>query len=167
MRTHTHMRAHTHTRARRCTNQLYEDLDAWHPLLPADLAAMPAWRRRLTALLLATPLKFFASVGRWAQSLEGFDLRLHPRPTRVWVWLSWAVPIGFAAAVWPALIAAGGGLGGLLTYWAGPWLVFHAWMSVMSLIQHTGPHITWAEEVGVSGLQLLLATVCCGAGVGV
>jgi hypothetical protein len=130
---------------------------------------MPPWRRRLTALLMATPLKFFASVGQWARSLEGFDLRLHPKPTRVWVWLSWALPLGFVAAVWPALLAlgssaasaaagagaAGAGpgllasLGPLVTYWAGPWLAFHAWMSVMSLIQHTGPHIPWAEEVRV------------------
>jgi fatty acid desaturase len=130
----------------RCTNQLYEDLDAWHPLLPSDLAAMPAWQATLTALLMATPLKFFASIGRWARSLEGFDLKLHPKQTRFWVWLSWALPLGFVGTVWPALIGAGG-VGGLVTYWLGPWLVFHCWMSVMSLVQHTGPHITWAEEV--------------------
>jgi hypothetical protein len=95
---------------------------------------------------MATPLKFFASIGQWAQTLEGFDLKLHPKQTRFWVWLSWALPLGFVGAVWPALIGAGG-VGGLVTYWLGPWLVFHCWMSVTSLVQHTGPHITWAEEV--------------------
>lgn len=109
---------------------------------------MPPWRATLTALLMATPLKFFASVGQWARSLEGFDLRLHPKASRFWVWLSWALPLGFMGTVWPALIGAGGLGGGLVTYWLGPWLVFHCWLSVMSLIQHTGPHITWAEEVG-------------------
>jgi fatty acid desaturase len=108
---------------------------------------MPRWRRVLTALTLATPLKFFASVGRFLRCAEGFDLRLHPKATRPWVWASWALPIVFAALTAPALIAASGGLGGLLTYWAGPWLAFHAWLSVLSLVQHTGPHITWAEEV--------------------
>lgn len=130
----------------RCTNQLYEDLDGWHPLLPQDLAAMPAWQATLTALCMATPLKFFASIGRWARTLEGFDLKLHPKQTRFWVWLSWALPLGFIGVVWPALVAAGG-VGGLVTYWLGPWLVFHGWLSVMSLVQHTAPHIPWAEEV--------------------
>jgi len=107
---------------------------------------MPAWQATLTALVMATPLKFFASIGQWFRSLEGFDLKLHPKQTRFWVWLSWTLPLGFVGVVWPALVAAGG-FGGLVTYWLGPWLVFHCWMSVMSLIQHTGPHITWAEEV--------------------
>jgi hypothetical protein len=134
------------TRTCRCTNQLHEDLDGWHPLLPQDLAAMPAWQATLTALCMATPLKFFASIGRWARTLEGFDLKLHPKQTRFWVWLSWALPLGFIGVVWPALVAAGG-VGGLVTYWLGPWLVFHGWLSVMSLVQHTAPHIPWTEEV--------------------
>lgn len=146
----------------RCTNQLYEDLDGWHPLLPADLAAMPGWRATLTALLMATPLKFFASIGQWAKTLEGFDLKLHPKQTRFWVWLSWALPLGFVGLVWPALVAAGG-VGSLVTYWLGPWMVFHCWLSVMSLVQHTGPHITWAEEVraGLGGGERLVTRVGC------
>lgn len=109
---------------------------------------MPPWQRTLTAVLMATPLKFLASIGQWARSLEGFDLRLHPKQSRPWVWMAWVVPIAFVATVFPALIAIDG-VGGLVTYWLGPWLAFHAWLSVLSLVQHTGPHITWAEEVRV------------------
>lgn len=149
----------------RCTNQLHEDLDAWHPLLPANLAGLPAWQRALTALLVATPLKFFSSIGAWARHLQSLDLRLHPKAARGWVWLSWAGPLVFVAAVWPALIAAGG-LGGLVTYWLGPWLAFHAWLSVLSLVQHTGPHIAWAEEVSrlkASSSPLRCTRVCMNA----
>jgi hypothetical protein len=54
--------------------------------------------------------------------------------------------------VWPALIAAGG-IAGWASWWLGPWVVFHAWLSVLSLVQHTAPHIPWAEEV--SGTLLM------------
>lgn len=130
----------------RCTNQLYEDTDAWQPLLPADLAGLPAWRGALLRLVMATPLKFFASVGQWLRSLEGFDLRLHPEDARGWVLASWLPPLAFAGLAWPAMVAAGG-VGGWVSWWLGPWLVFHGWTSVLSLAAHTGPHITWAEEV--------------------
>lgn len=132
----------------RCLNQLNEDLDAWHPILPADLADLPPWRLTLLRILSATPLKFFSSIGQWFKSLEGFDLKLHPPQTRPWVWLSWALPLGFCGVVWPAMIAAGG-LGGWVSWWLGPWVVFHGWLSLLSLIQHTGPHIAWTEEVGI------------------
>lgn len=45
---------------------------------------------------------------------------------------------------------AAGGLSGWCSWWLGPWVVFHGWLSVLSLVQHTGPHITWAEEVGAA-----------------
>lgn len=31
-----------------------------------------------------------------------------------------------------------------------PWLVFHAWLSMLTLVQHTAPHIPW-RPAGVDG----------------
>lgn len=138
----------------RCTNQLYEDTDAWHPLLPSDIADLPPWRRTLLQLLSATPLKFFSSIGQWFRSLEGLDLKLHPPETRPWVWLSYALPLGFIGAMWPAMVAAGG-IGGWVSWWLGPWLVFHGWLSTLSLVQHTAPHIPWAQEVSVCAHRIV------------
>jgi hypothetical protein len=81
--------------------------------------------------------------------LEGFDLKLHPKEARPWVWLSYALPLGFVGVVWPAMVAAGG-VAGWVSWWLGPWVVFHGWMSTLSLVQHTGPHIAWTEEVGLT-----------------
>eukprot|EP00775_Hariotina_reticulata_P008875 gene8875-9054_t len=78
-----------------CVNQLYEDTEGWHPILPEDLAGMPQWQRVLLQLVMATPLKFVASIGQWFRSLDGFDLKLYPAETRGWMWLSWALPLGF------------------------------------------------------------------------
>jgi len=89
----------------RCVNQLYEDTDGWHPILAADLADMPRWQRVLLQLVMATPLKFVASIGQWFRSLDGFDLKLYPVEARGWVWLSWALPLGFIGVSHPPVRA--------------------------------------------------------------
>jgi omega-6 fatty acid desaturase (delta-12 desaturase) len=33
----------------------------------------------------------------------------------------------------------------VINYWFAPWLVFHGWLSVLSLLHHTAPHIPFQE----------------------
>lgn len=86
---------------------LDEDRDAWHPLLPSDLAAMPAWQCIATRLLAATPLKLLASIGAWASSWSGFDLKAYQPQQREPMLRSWATPFVFMGVVWPVMLAIG------------------------------------------------------------
>jgi omega-6 fatty acid desaturase (delta-12 desaturase) len=126
---------------------LYQDSPQWHPLTTDDVRSQPAWRRPLTRLLHATPLRFIArGLAGWAAAWDGLDLRRHAPPARRWVLLSWAVPLLFAGLAMPAMLA-GGGLERLVGWWAAPWLVFQAWQGVFAVAAHTAPHIPYIEEV--------------------
>jgi fatty acid desaturase len=129
---------------------LEEDSDAWQPLTLQQLQGMPPWQQKLLQLLSATPLRFFSSIGQWVAHFEYFDLKCHPRLTRPFVLIGWALPLAFAALVWPTLLVAGGGEA-WVNGWLMPWLVFHAWLSLITLVHHTAPHIPWVEEVRVCG----------------
>jgi len=130
----------------RHVNALGEDTDVWQPLLPEQIASWPEWQRRGVRVVLSTPLKLLSSIGSWAGSWGGFDLKNYHKPTRRWMLLSWAVPFAFMGIAWPAMLAAGG-LGAWVTYWLMPWLVFHGWLSLLTLMQHTAPHIPWQSQV--------------------
>lgn len=123
---------------------LDEDTDAWHPLLLSQLAAMPPWRRTLSRLFRATPLKLLGSVGAWLRSWDSLDLSRHPPRTQHRALLGWAAPLAFAALAWPALLRAGG-VAGWASWWLAPWLVFHAWLSLLTLVAHTAPHIPFVR----------------------
>jgi hypothetical protein len=126
---------------------LWQDSPLWHPLTAPEVASEPAWRRPLTRLLHATPLRFAArGLAGWAAAWDGLDLRRHQPQTRQWVLLSWAVPLLFAGAVLPALLASGG-LERLVGWWLAPWLVFLSWQGLFAVAQHTAPHIPFIEEV--------------------
>lgn len=152
---------------------LEEDTDAWHPIRTSDLLQMHPIQQALTRLILGTPLKLFASIGKWLRSWDGFDLKLYRDDSKRWILLSWAVPFAFMGTVWPAMFSAGG-LSGWASWWLMPWLVFHGWLSLITLMQHTAPHIPWVREVSrrvlmstdgvdVDGGGVLVAvTVGCG-----
>eukprot|EP00877_Chromochloris_zofingiensis_P007039 jgi/Chrzof1/2589/Cz11g21120.t1_FAD6B[v5.2] len=154
-------------------NMLEEDTDAWHPIRTSDLLQMHPIQQALTRLILGTPLKLFASIGKWLRSWDGFDLKLYRDDSKRWILLSWAVPFAFMGTVWPAMFSAGG-LSGWASWWLMPWLVFHGWLSLITLMQHTAPHIPWVREVSrrvlmstdgvdVDGGGVLVAvTVGCG-----
>jgi fatty acid desaturase len=129
---------------------LDEDTDAWQPLTLQQLEAMPPWRQKLLQLVSATPLRFFSSIGQWVAHFEYFDLKCHPRLSRPFVLMGWALPVAFAALAWPSLLVAGGAEA-WVNGWLMPWLVFHAWLSLTTLVHHTAPHIPWVEEVSACG----------------
>ncbi|KAG2430082.1 hypothetical protein HXX76_010181 [Chlamydomonas incerta] len=134
------------------TNMLWEDVWGWHPLTKVELAeemvrsggsgggALAAAR-----LVLTTPLKLFASIGHWLRSWDGLDLRHFHPGSYVEVLSGWAAPLAFAGLALPAIVSAGG-LSGFVSCYLAPWLVFHFWLSVLSLTSHTAPHIPWRAE---------------------
>jgi hypothetical protein len=125
---------------------LGEDTDVWQPLTLAELGAAGAGAALRARLLLGTPLKLLASIGAWWSSWGGADLKPLVPASRKWALLSASLPLAFAAVAFPALLAAGG-LAAVANYWLAPWLVFHAWLSALTLVQHTAPHIPFVREV--------------------
>jgi len=121
-------------------NMLGEDSSGWQPLTKARLAAMSALERRWAWLASTTPLKLFGSVSHWLSSWGGFNLKKYYPPMRLTMLGSWSVPFWFMAIAWPALIASGG-LAAWFDCWLMPWLVFHFWLSTLTLLQHTAPHV--------------------------
>ncbi|GFR47049.1 hypothetical protein Agub_g8734, partial [Astrephomene gubernaculifera] len=100
-----------------------------------------SWRLAFHLLVYGSPLKFLvASIGHWWRSWEGLDLRRFHPGSQVDMMAGWALPLLFAGVGFPAMIAAGG-LAGFFSCYLAPWLVFHAWLSTLSLLQHTAPHI--------------------------
>lgn len=83
-------------------------------------------------------------------TLQGWDLRTYYEGLRSSVMGSWVATGLFAGVVLPALVAAGG-LGGLVSWWLMPWLVFHAWLSTITLCQHTAPNIPWRRDGPTGG----------------
>ena len=126
-------------------NMWDEDTAAWHPVSVTVFRNMQRWQQQLWRVVFCTPLKLFASIGHWCRSFDGFDLKAYHQQSRVWMLISWALPFGFMAFAWPAIIASGG-LGAWCSYWLMPWLVFHGWLSLITLIQHTAPHIPFVPS---------------------
>ncbi|KAG2447909.1 hypothetical protein HYH02_007363 [Chlamydomonas schloesseri] len=134
------------------TNMLWEDVWGWHPLTKVELAgemvrsgSSSSGALAAARLVLTTPLKLFASVGHWLRSWDGLDLRHFHPASYVEVLGGWSAPLAFAGLVLPAIISAGG-LSGFVSCYLAPWLVFHFWLSVLSLTSHTAPHIPWRAD---------------------
>ncbi|GLC38206.1 hypothetical protein PLESTB_001087900 [Pleodorina starrii] len=130
-------------------NELWEDTFGWHPYTKLQLAtevlAEQRWLVRLRALALCTPLKLLGSIGHWLKCFDGLDLkRFHPE-THGSVLAGWAGPVCFLGVAVPAIVATAGWSGFFVLYLL-PWLVFHFWLSTLSLVQHTAPHIPWRAE---------------------
>ena len=89
-------------------NMLGEDDGAWQPLTKAALAAMGPFRRKVARIFATTPLKLFGSIGHWASSWGGLDLKPYQPGTRLSILMSWAVPLWFAGIAGPAMLLAGG-----------------------------------------------------------
>ncbi|KAG1677836.1 hypothetical protein FOA52_008600 [Chlamydomonas sp. UWO 241] len=128
-------------------NMLGEDDSGWQPLTKARLVAMGDLERRWARLAATTPLKLLGSLAHWARSFGGFDLKKYYPPMRLTMIGSWSVPFVFMAVAWPALIA-GGGLAAWFDCWLMPWLIFHLWLSTLTLLQHTAPHVPFEPPGG-------------------
>ncbi|GLI60987.1 hypothetical protein VaNZ11_003244 [Volvox africanus] len=142
-------------------NMLWEDTFGWHPFTKLQLATEvllgDRWRLALRRLVLTTPLKLFASIGHWLRSFDGLDLKRFHQETYWAVLAGWAGPILFVGFGVPAILKAFG-VSGFLSGYLVPWLVFHFWMSTLSMLQHTAPHIPFRAEG--EGYDYGRATIC-------
>ncbi|GIL81457.1 hypothetical protein Vretimale_973 [Volvox reticuliferus] len=142
-------------------NMLWEDTFGWHPYTKLQLATEVLlggrWRLALRRLALTTPLKLFASIGHWLRSFDGLDLKRFHQETYWAVLAGWAGPILFVGFGVPAILKAFG-VSGFLSGYLLPWLVFHFWMSTLSMLQHTAPHIPFRAED--EGYDYGRATIC-------
>jgi len=138
-------------------NTLSIDVTAWHPLTVEELLEASPLQRKLLRLIATTPLKMLASIGDLARSLQHWDLKTYYELARPSVIAGWAAPLAFFGLGLPCMVAAGG-MSGLVNWWLAPWLVFHAWLSTLTRLQHTAPHIPFRPE-GVSGQDLCTAIV--------
>lgn len=143
---HNHHHAHT--------NKLTEDT-AWHPVMENELEDLPEYYK----WFLGTPLKLWASIGHWW--LWHFDLSKYTEKQKPRVLISLAVVFGFMATAFPALIYYTG-IWGFVKFWLMPWLGYHFWMSTLTVIHHTAPHIPFKKPEDWNAAKAQLSgTVHC------
>lgn len=140
------------------TNMLVEDT-AWHPVVEEELEEMHPFIRAATKTILSTPIKFFASILHWTK--WHFDLSLYKKSEKPRVATSIACCAIFAAVAWPALVHFTGWFG-FVKHWLMPWLGFHFWLSMFTLVHHTSPHIPFKPKEEWDPVQAQLGgTVHC------
>ena len=116
----------------------------WQPLTKRRISKMGKVERdihRFVCSWLPFLRPLLVSVSHWLASFGALDLKRCYPPLRTAMILSWSVPFWFAGLIWPLIVVSGGGVGTLFDVWLGPWLVFHSWMGLVTLIQHTAPHL--------------------------
>ena len=123
------------------TNKLVDDT-AWHPIMPEEMDKWNPTAAKLYKFFLGTPIKYWASVGH--QLLWHFNLNLYSEQQKPRVLVSLAAVFAFMAVGWP-LIIANFGISGWVNYWLMPWLGYHFWMSMFTVVHHTAPHIPFRE----------------------
>jgi len=128
-------------------NVLGEDDASWQPLTKERLQSLSGWALTATQAWATTPFKLLGSIGHWLSSFSYFDLKRYYQPLRVTMLASWSVPFWFMALGWSTLIAVAGPAG-WFNCWFMPWLVFHTWLSLLTLLQHTAPHVPFARGDG-------------------
>ncbi|CAK8571093.1 unnamed protein product [Lathyrus sativus] len=145
-----------HDRHHAKTNMLYEDT-AWHPVWKEDFDSNPVLRKALVYGL--GPLRPWMSIVHWL--IWHFDLKKF-RPNEVMrVKISIGAVFGFIAIGWPLIIYTSG-LSGWFKYWLMPWLGYHFWMSVFTVVHHTAPHIPFKYSQDWNAAQAQLnGTVHC------
>jgi omega-6 fatty acid desaturase (delta-12 desaturase) len=138
------------------TNKMDVD-NAWQPFRPEVYAELGWFQRGYQ--LMRGKLWWLASIIHWVGlhfNLANFKPQDRPK-----VKLSIAVVVGFAAIVFPLLIATTG-IWGFVKFWLFPWLVYHFWMSTFTLVHHTMPDIAFQEpEVWNEAQAQLSGTVHC------
>jgi omega-6 fatty acid desaturase (delta-12 desaturase) len=146
-----------HNTHHRYTNKMDVD-NAWQPFRPERYGEFSK-PLQMAYQWMRGKLWWLASIIHWA-GLH-FTLTNFAPKDRSSVKLSIAVVLGFAAVVFPTLIAIGG-IWGFVKFWLLPWLVYHFWMSTFTLVHHTMPDIEFQEpEVWDAAKAQLSGTVHC------
>uniref|UniRef100_A0A7S2T3D7 Fatty acid desaturase domain-containing protein n=1 Tax=Chloropicon primus TaxID=1764295 RepID=A0A7S2T3D7_9CHLO len=140
------------------TNMLVEDT-AWHPVVVEEMDEMSPFVRTATKVILGTPIKFFASILHWLK--WHFDLSLYKKSEKPKVLTSILCCAAFAGVAFPLLVKYTGWFG-FVKHWLMPWLGFHFWLSVFTLVHHTSPHIPFKSKEEWDPVQAQLGgTVHC------
>eukprot|EP00798_Chlamydomonas_sp_ICE-L_P013051 gene13051-3590_t len=124
-------------------NVLGLDDSAWQPVTVEALAGMGllgSQGRCLHSFGGFDLKELLGSLGHCLHSFGGFDLKEYTPDSRADILSSWAVPTVFAAAAVSVLVVCGG-ISALVSVWLMPLLVFHVWLSTLTIVQHTAPHI--------------------------
>lgn len=142
---------HTHT------NNLDED-NAWQPFQPefyASIGKAGQWGYQA----LRGRFWWIASIVHWV-ALH-FDLAQFQTKDREKVQLSITIVLIFAALFFPLLIITTG-VWGFVKFWLMPWLVYHFWMSTLTLVHHTAPEIPfYSSDKWQATTAQLSGTVHC------
>ncbi|XP_057969788.1 omega-6 fatty acid desaturase, chloroplastic-like [Malania oleifera] len=124
-----------HDRHHAKTNMLHED-SGWHPIWREDFETSPLARKAM--IYGYGLLRPWMTIAHWL--MWHFDSsKFRPNEAKR-VKLSVACVYAFMAIGCPLLIYETG-VTGLINYWLMPWLVFHFWMSTVTMIHHSSPHI--------------------------
>lgn len=117
-------------------NMMTREGPGFTPVTTSAYQQMSPLQQSWTRAVLTTPLKFLITAGHVVRYFESLDLRGYEVPSRPLALLDWSIPLAVAALTWPSLIAWGG-IGAWVSMWLGPWLVFHCWLSMLTLVKHT------------------------------
>lgn len=133
--------------------------EGWHPLTAAQVAALP-WTVRLLRFRL--PLLVFPfylarrSPARRGSHFLPWSRLFRPRERR-----AVAVSVASCALVLLALAVATARAGAwpVVRFWLGPYVVFVAWVSLVTYLHHTDPRLPWYRGSGWSFVRGALSTV--------
>jgi acyl-lipid omega-6 desaturase (Delta-12 desaturase) len=132
--------------------------NAWHPWYVEDYNAENSVVKAFYQALRGK-LWWMASIAHWIGI--HFDLNNYASRDRKKAAFSNALVIGFAALLFPTLIATLG-VWGLVKFWLLPWLGYHFWMSTFTLVHHTAPDIQFRPGETWDAFESQLAgTVHC------
>jgi len=147
---------HNHHHAN--TNSLEHDID-WRPLPMVVYRKLP-WRPRNVYRLIRTVFWWLGTLHQWAT--RAFNLQQFPQErARRQMRFSILLVGLFAAVFFPVLISLTG-LWGVVKYWLIPWLVAHAWFSLITLIHHTHPEVPCLDKHHWSPVVAnLMMTIYC------
>lgn len=123
------------------TNKLDED-NAWQPFKPEfydSLSSVGKWGYQA----MRGRFWWVGSIAHWV--VLHFNWNRFQGKDREKVRFSVLLVLGFAAIVFPTLIATAG-IWGFVKFWLMPWLVYHFWMSTFTLVHHTYADIPFKAE---------------------
>lgn len=146
-----------HNHHHKHTNKMEED-NAWQPFRPEFYADQNSGFQQFYRLMRGN-LWFMASIAHWLS--VHFDLRNFKEKDRHYIKLSVGVVIAFALVMFPTLFITAG-IGGVISFWLMPWLVYHFWMSTFTICHHTASDIPFREpELWNEAESQLFGTVHC------
>ncbi|XP_077238106.1 omega-6 fatty acid desaturase, chloroplastic-like isoform X2 [Tasmannia lanceolata] len=145
-----------HDRHHAKTNMLSQDT-GWHPVRREEIESSVALRKGI--ILGYGMFRPWMSIAHWL--VWHFDLKKF-RPNEIKrVKISLACVFAFITIGWPLIICQTGVMG-WIKFWLMPWIGYHFWMSTITMVHHTAPHIPFKSSKEWNAAQSQLGgTVHC------